>query len=148
MRALPLTRLFPTPDALAAADLVSIGLTKRRATTLRALAEAVCTGGLMLDRGAEREDCVSALLALPGVGPWTAGYIAMRALGDPDVFPHNDLGLLEAARWQGVADNPRALRDHAMRWRPWRSYAAMHLWASLPPRSPRSRHTAKAPASA
>ncbi|MGP4019368.1 DNA-3-methyladenine glycosylase 2 family protein [Saccharopolyspora sp. 5N708] len=132
------THLFPTPDALAEADLASIGLTKSRAATLRALAKAVSTGELVLDRGADRAACVAALRALTGVGPWTAGYIAMRALRDPDVFPHTDLGLLEAARRHGVGGGPRALQRHAERWRPWRSYAAMHLWTSLPPRSRRS----------
>ncbi|MCI2416799.1 helix-turn-helix domain-containing protein [Saccharopolyspora sp. K220] len=133
-----LTHLFPTPDALAEADLASIGLTKRRAATLRALAKAVCLGELVLDSGADRAECVAALCALTGVGPWTAGYIAMRALRDPDVFLHTDLGLVEAARHHGVDDGPRALQRCAERWRPWRSYAAMHLWASLPPRSRRN----------
>lgn len=140
--------LFPTPDALAAADLVSIGLTKRRAATIRALAEAVCTSELVLDRGTDRADCVAAMLTLPGVGPWTAGYVAMRALGDPDVFLPTDLGLLEAARLSGVADSPRTLEDRARRWRPWRSYAAMHLWASLPPRAPRTARGVQEPVSA
>lgn len=127
-----LTRLFPTPQALVGADLESIGLTRRRAATLRALARAVDTEGLVLDRGADREECVAALLALPGIGPWTAGYIAMRALGDPDVFLPNDLGLREAMRHLGIAGDPRVLGAHSKRWSPWRSYAAMHLWASLP----------------
>jgi AraC family transcriptional regulator of adaptative response / DNA-3-methyladenine glycosylase II len=127
-----LTHLFPTPEVLAEAELETIGLTGRRAATMRALARAVCEGRLVLDRGADREECVATLLALPGIGPWTAGYIAMRALGDPDVFPHDDLGLIEAARHLDLADGGRALASYAQRWRPWRSYAAMHLWASLP----------------
>jgi AraC family transcriptional regulator, regulatory protein of adaptative response / DNA-3-methyladenine glycosylase II len=129
-----LTHLFPNPQALAESDLEAVGLTRRCAATLRALALAVCTGGLVLDRGADREECVAALLALPGIGPWTAGYVAMRALGDPDVFPPNDLGLREAMRHLGSAGDPPGLADASQRWRPWRSYAAMHLWASLPAR--------------
>jgi AraC family transcriptional regulator of adaptative response / DNA-3-methyladenine glycosylase II len=126
-----LTHGFPTPEVLGEAESESIGLTGRRAATLRALARAVCAGDLVLDRGADREECAARLLALPGIGPWTAGYIAMRALGDPDVFLHKDLGLVEAARRLGVAHDGRGLAAHAERWRPWRSYAAMYLWASL-----------------
>ncbi|MFC8800927.1 DNA-3-methyladenine glycosylase 2 family protein [Promicromonospora sp. NPDC057138] len=129
-----LWQLFPTADALADADLEAIGLTRRRAGTLRALARAVCANQIVLDRGVDREECVAALRSVPGVGPWTAGYIAMRALGDPDVLPHNDLGLREAARHLGIADNPRGLAAQAEAWRPWRSYAAMQLWAALPER--------------
>jgi AraC family transcriptional regulator of adaptative response / DNA-3-methyladenine glycosylase II len=139
-----LTHLFPTPQALAEADLEAIGLTRRRAATLRALAQTVDAYGVMLDRGADREECVARLLALPGIGPWTAGYVAMRALGDPDVFLPNDLGLREAARHLGIASEPHGLADHSLRWRPWRSYAAMHLWAILPTRD---RATASEPAS-
>jgi AraC family transcriptional regulator of adaptative response / DNA-3-methyladenine glycosylase II len=128
-----LTHLFPTPQSLVESDLAAIGLTKRHATTLRALARASDTGGLVLDRGADREECVAALLALPGIGPWTAGYVAMRALGDPDVFLPNDLGLREAMRTLGTAADVDGLAA-SQRWRPWRSYAAMHLWASLPVR--------------
>jgi AraC family transcriptional regulator of adaptative response / DNA-3-methyladenine glycosylase II len=127
-----LTHLFPAPEALIEADLETIGLTGRRAATLRALARAVFERRLVLDRGADREECVATLLALPGIGPWTAGYIAMRALGDPDVFPHSDLGLVEVARHLDIADDARALAAYAQRWRPWRSYAAMYLWANLP----------------
>jgi AraC family transcriptional regulator of adaptative response / DNA-3-methyladenine glycosylase II len=122
-----LTHLFPTPEALVEAELETIGLTGRRAATVRALARAAYAEGLVLDRGADREQCVAALLALPGIGPWTAGYIAMRALGDPDVFPHNDVGLRTAARGIGIPGLPA----YAQRWRPWRSYAAMQLWTSL-----------------
>jgi AraC family transcriptional regulator of adaptative response / DNA-3-methyladenine glycosylase II len=124
-----LTHLFPTPEALAEADLEAIGLSRRRATTLRALARASCTEGLALDRGADREESATRLRTLPGIGPWTAGYIAMRALGDPDVFPSNDPGLLAAARRFGIAEDASTLANYAQRWRPWRSYAAMYLWA-------------------
>jgi AraC family transcriptional regulator, regulatory protein of adaptative response / DNA-3-methyladenine glycosylase II len=125
-----LTHLFPTADTLAGADLGSIGLTRARARTIRALAGGVAEGRICLDRHADREDAVARLLEVPGIGPWTAGYVAMRALGDPDAFPASDLGLREAADRLGLA--PARLADTAERWRPWRSYAAMHLWASLP----------------
>jgi AraC family transcriptional regulator of adaptative response / DNA-3-methyladenine glycosylase II len=118
-----LTHLFPTPAALDDAELEAMGLTGRRAATVRALARAAYAEGLVLDRGADRERCVSALLALPGIGPWTAGYIAMRALGDPDVLLHNDVGLRAAARSFGITGLP----GYARRWRPWRSYAAVQL---------------------
>jgi AraC family transcriptional regulator of adaptative response / DNA-3-methyladenine glycosylase II len=130
-----LTHLFPTPQALLESDVESIGLTKRRADTVRALARACHVDGLVLDRGADREECVAALLALPGIGAWTAGYIAMRALGDPDVFLPNDLGLREAMRRLGGAADQPGVATASQRWRPWRSYAAMHLWASLPART-------------
>jgi AraC family transcriptional regulator, regulatory protein of adaptative response / DNA-3-methyladenine glycosylase II len=125
-----LTHLFPTPDALAGADLESIGLTRARARTIRALAEGVAEGRLCVDRHADRDEAVARLLEVPGIGPWTAGYVAMRALGDPDAFPASDLGLREAAERLGLA--PAGLADTAARWCPWRSYAAVHLWASLP----------------
>jgi AraC family transcriptional regulator of adaptative response / DNA-3-methyladenine glycosylase II len=109
---------------------------------LRALAQAVDAGGIVLDRGADREECTATLLAIPGIGPWTAGYVAMRALGDPDVFLANDLGLREAAGHLGMASDTRGLAAHSQRWCPWRSYAAMYLWAILPTRD---RTTASEP---
>lgn len=127
-----LTHLFPTPETLAEAELEAIGLTGRRAATLRALARAVRTGRLALDRGADRDASVSTLLGLAGMEPWTARYVAMRALGDPDVFLHTDPGVREAAHRLGIPGGARDLDAYAQRWRPWRSYAVMHLWASLP----------------
>ncbi|SMD14424.1 DNA-3-methyladenine glycosylase II [Kibdelosporangium aridum] len=119
-----LTHTFPSPETLAEADLAI-----PQAETIRALAKAVCTGELSLDRGADREESVAILLALPGIEPWTATHIAMHALGDPDVFPHTDPELLAVARQHGIADSPGELQRYAERWRPWRSYAAMHLLA-------------------
>ncbi|GIJ60190.1 DNA-3-methyladenine glycosylase [Virgisporangium aurantiacum] len=123
-----LTHLFPTPAALADADLVAAGLAPRRAATVRALAGAVDAGDIVLDRGADRAECVAALRAVSGIGPWTTAYVAMRALGDPDVFPPGDPGLRDAARRLGL---PAGLAARARHWRPWRSYAAVHLWTSL-----------------
>jgi AraC family transcriptional regulator of adaptative response / DNA-3-methyladenine glycosylase II len=115
-----LTRLFPTPERLARADIESIGVPAGRAEAIRALARATL-GGLALSPGAG-DDAVRALLEIRGVGPWTAAYVAMRALGAPDAFPEGDLGLKRAL---GVRD----IVARAERWRPWRAYAAMHLWA-------------------
>ncbi|NQU58686.1 MAG: DNA-3-methyladenine glycosylase 2 family protein [Rhodospirillales bacterium] len=127
-----LTRLFPTPEALAKADLSIIGLTKRRIETLRGLSDAFAAGDLTLDAASSLEDIEARLTALPGIGPWTAQYIAMRAFGEPDAFPTGDLGLLNAIKATGQDIDTRSLDKHAERWRPWRAYAAMHLWATLP----------------
>jgi AraC family transcriptional regulator of adaptative response / DNA-3-methyladenine glycosylase II len=121
---------FPTAAALgeagpdAAAELRQVGVTAARARTLAALAAAVASGDLVLEPGADRAAVRQRLLALPGVGPWTADYMAVRALADPDVFPSGDLVLRRALRC-GAAAGAAA---HARRWSPWRSYAAQHLW--------------------
>ncbi len=110
---------FPSPAVVAAADLSGLGLTGRRVDTLRRLAECVADGGLSLAPGADLAQARDRLLALPGIGPWTADYVAMRALADPDAFPADDLVL------RRVVTELRADPD---RWRPWRAYAAVHLW--------------------
>jgi AraC family transcriptional regulator of adaptative response / DNA-3-methyladenine glycosylase II len=115
--------LFPTAGRLADADLSGLGLTTARQVTLRALAAAVAGGKVALDRGADPEETAARLAGLPGIGPWTVAYILMRAVGDPDAFPASDLGLRRALQRLGAAP---ALAD---RWRPWRAYAAVHLWA-------------------
>jgi AraC family transcriptional regulator, regulatory protein of adaptative response / DNA-3-methyladenine glycosylase II len=115
-----LTHAFPTADAVAGADLSDLGLTGGRIRTLRALATEVAAGHLVLDPLADRDETRARLLALPGVGPWTVEYVAMRALGDPDAFPDTDLVLRRALDGRGVAPTQT--------WRPWRAYAAMHLW--------------------
>jgi AraC family transcriptional regulator of adaptative response / DNA-3-methyladenine glycosylase II len=122
-------RLFPTPAAVAESELDGLGLTGARRRTLRTLAAAVAAGELALDRGAEREQTVTDLLALPGIGPWTASYISMRALGDPDAFPAADLGLLRASAALGGPDTAAALEECSGKWRPWRAYAAQYLWS-------------------
>jgi AraC family transcriptional regulator of adaptative response / DNA-3-methyladenine glycosylase II len=116
-------RLFPTPAAVADSDLAGVGLTRARAATVRALAAAVA-GGLTLDAGADRAETEAALLALPGIGPWTASYVVMRALGDPNALPLGDLVLRRNAAALGIDD----LATRATAWQPWRAYAAMHLW--------------------
>jgi AraC family transcriptional regulator of adaptative response / DNA-3-methyladenine glycosylase II len=126
------THLFPTADVMAADDLSGIGLTKARQDTLRLLAEAVADRRVLLHPGADQHRTEQALTALKGIGPWTASYIAMRALRDPDALPTKDLGLLKAfSRLTGNPATARDLERYAERWRPWRGYAAVHLWASL-----------------
>lgn len=120
----PLTHLFPTPAELAQADLDGLGLTTRRADTLRGFARAVAGGGLVLDTPRGPEEFAARMMALPGIGPWTAQYVALRAFGEPDAFPLGDLGLKHA-----LPDVDLAVRSAA--WSPWRGYAALHLWAGL-----------------
>ena len=119
-----LTHLFPSPATVAAADLAGLGLTTRRAETVKVFAAAVASGRLVLDAPLGVEEFAARMAALPGIGPWTAQYVAMRALGEPDGFPASDLGLKHAS--PGVD-----LATRSENWRPWRSYAALHLWASL-----------------
>jgi AraC family transcriptional regulator of adaptative response / DNA-3-methyladenine glycosylase II len=120
--------LFPGPADLAGADLSGLGLTTTRQATLRALAAAAATGTLALDHGADPEETAARLAELPGIGPWTISYILMRAVGDPDAFPAGDLGLRRAL---GRLGGGTARAD---RWRPWRAYAAVHLWTWSPVR--------------
>jgi AraC family transcriptional regulator of adaptative response / DNA-3-methyladenine glycosylase II len=115
------THAFPTAAAVKAADLDGLGLTGARVATLRAIATAVCSGALSLEPTADRDATRTALAAVPGVGPWTVDYVSMRALADPDAFPAGDL-VLRRQLGPDVVRRPEA-------WRPWRAYAAMHLWA-------------------
>jgi len=119
-----LIHLFPTPEVLAKADLTKIGLTKARAATIRRLAQAVTRSEISFDGVLDSEGFLARLQQLPGIGSWTAQYIAMRALGDPDAFPSGDIALQRAA---SVSDF-RELELRAEAWRPWRAYAAMYLW--------------------
>ncbi len=123
--------LFPTPRALAAADPAEIGLPGKRAAAIRALAAAVSRGEVVFDAGRGPAALERALTRLPGIGGWTAQYVAMRALNEPDAFPATDLGLLRAAERHGLAASPSELVARAEAWRPWRAYAAMALWQSL-----------------
>ncbi|WP_431472859.1 DNA-3-methyladenine glycosylase family protein [Luteimonas dalianensis] len=129
-----LERLFPTPEAIVDADLDGIGLTRTRAQTLRTVARAVLDGQVHFQPDATLDDFVAHWSALPGIGPWTAHYIALRALGHPDAFPDGDLVLQKAITTDGVRMPARALRERADSWRPWRGYAAIQLWreASTP----------------
>ena len=122
------THHFPTPHALAAADPTTLPMPRSRGRTLVALCAAVSEGRIDLGVGADRDDVVAALLALPGIGPWTADYVRLRALGDPDVLLTTDLGVRRGLERLGEAGDPRAAAALGERWRPWRSYALMHLW--------------------
>jgi AraC family transcriptional regulator, regulatory protein of adaptative response / DNA-3-methyladenine glycosylase II len=124
------THLFPTPAALAEADSLALRMPRARAGALRALGRAVLDGRLDLSPGADRAAATRALLALPGVGPWTASYVAMRALGDSDAFPPGDAAVRRALERLGRDGSPAAVERLAEGWRPWRSYALMHLWRS------------------
>ncbi|HSV41500.1 MAG TPA: AlkA N-terminal domain-containing protein [Nocardioidaceae bacterium] len=118
-----ITHLFPTAAALAQADPGAMRMPRSRGSALTGLCLAIAEGRLALDRSGDRAEVRQALLALSGIGPWTADYVAMRALGDPDVFLPTDVGVKHALAGLGAVD-PEA-------WRPWRSYALMHLWTSL-----------------
>src|SRR4051812_34723554 len=118
------THLFPTAEKLADAQLTSVGLTTQRAETIRAFARAVCDGSISFEKIVDSDSFIAQLRTIPGIGPWTAQYVAMRALGDPDSLPTGDVGLLHAI---GVKTS-RELEKRAEAWRPWRSYASMYLW--------------------
>jgi len=129
-----ITHLFPTPAALIelaerAPTIFAMPAGRRRA--LVALADAVERGTVAIDPGADPHELRSSLVSLPGIGPWTAEYVAMRALRDPDAFMPTDLGILRAARELGLPADPKHLARLTEAWRPWRSYVMAHLW-SLP----------------
>lgn len=128
-----LTHVFPTPAAIADIDPTVLAMPGSRRRTVIELARRVAAGELVVDHGANRDDVVAALLDVPGIGPWTAGYVAMRGLADPDVFLPTDLGVKLGLAALG-ADAARAER-----WRPWRSYALHHLWAAAASAPPRRR---------
>ena len=128
------THLFPTPAALvelAGRDPGVFAMPSGRRRALVALADAVERGHVVIDAGADPLELRRELVRLPGIGPWTAEYVAMRALRDPDAFMPTDLGIRRAARAVGLPDDPVHLAGAADAWRPWRSYAMVHLW-SLP----------------
>ena len=131
------TALFPAPDVLGALEPALLPMPRARAAALVGLCRALAGGDLRLDAGADREESRRRLMALPGIGPWTAGYVAMRALADPDVFLAEDLGVRHALRRLGGPADQRGARALAAAWAPWRSYASQHLWqapAGLAPR--------------
>jgi AraC family transcriptional regulator of adaptative response / DNA-3-methyladenine glycosylase II len=120
--------LFPTPEVVARADLTGIGLTRARAATLNALGAAVANDASLLRSSATLDETVDKLARLPGVGPWTAQYIAMRALREPDAFPASDLGLMRAMETAQGRPTATTLTRLAEAWRPWRAYAVLRLW--------------------
>jgi AraC family transcriptional regulator of adaptative response / DNA-3-methyladenine glycosylase II len=122
-------RLFPTAAALADAPDAALPVPASRRRTLRRLTHHLAVGDIALHPGVDRDAAVVALAALRGIGPWTAAYVRMRALGDPDVFLPTDLGARRALEALGLPGDPRNADTTARRWRPWRSYALVHLWA-------------------
>lgn len=146
--ALGFARLFPAPEVLVDADFDGLGLIGSRIATIRAIAAALRDGRVDFDRARTLEEHTARWVALPGIGPWTAQYIALRALGHPDAFPAEDLVLQKILPNEGTRITAKALRTHAEAWRPWRGYAVFHLWreaaASTPvrtaiPARPRAR---------
>ena len=123
------TRAFPTPAALASLRPEALPMPASRARCLVRLAEALAAGEIDLRPGADRERASARLLALPGLGPWTAAYIRMRAMGDPDAFPAGDLGLQRALERAGLPAGPGAALALGERWRPYRAYASQYLWS-------------------
>ena len=121
-------RPFPTASAVAALPDEAFGMPASRRESIRALAHAVASGEVVLDGGGDREEVTEALRGIPGIGTWTAGYIAMRALGDPDVLLGLDRAVLRSAARVGLPSTPARLVTHARRWAPWRSYATIRLW--------------------
>jgi AraC family transcriptional regulator of adaptative response / DNA-3-methyladenine glycosylase II len=123
-------RVFPTAAEVADAGvdrIAAIGMPGARARSLAAVASGVAGGSIDL-RSGDLDAVGEALLAVPGIGPWTVAYVRLRALGDPDVLPETDLGIRHGAAALGLPDAPRALAERARAWSPWRSYAAQHLW--------------------
>src|SRR5690606_12822934 len=130
-----LAHLFPTPAALADADLASIGITRTRAQTIRTIAQALLDGDVDFHVERTLDEFGARWTALPGIGPWPAPYIALRARGHPDAFPADDLVLQKAvptkpapAEAGGTRMTAKALTARAEAWRPWRGYATLQLW--------------------
>jgi AraC family transcriptional regulator, regulatory protein of adaptative response / DNA-3-methyladenine glycosylase II len=129
-----LTHAFPSPNQIACADnlAATLGMPRQRAAAISTLAEAALADPRLFEPGQGLDESITRLRSLAGIGEWTAQYIAMRALGEPDAFPTGDIGLLRAMATESGRPTPAQLQAHAARWRPWRSYAALHLWASDP----------------
>jgi AraC family transcriptional regulator of adaptative response / DNA-3-methyladenine glycosylase II len=116
---------------IASADLAALGMPGARALAVTSLARTIAADPSLFSRGADLEAAIAKLRSLPGIGEWTAQYIAMRELREPDAFPAADLGLLRAmADVDGSRPSPSELLARAEAWRPWRAYAASHLWAA------------------
>ncbi len=126
------SHLFPTAERLTDAPPDAFGMPAARADAIRRLAGAVAIGEIDLSGGAELDATLQALRSIKGIGTWTVDYIAMRALGDGDAFLVGDLGVRRGFATLGLPDDARSMLEHAERWRPWRAYAAIHLWQSGP----------------
>ena len=126
-----LTHVFPDAAALATPTTTSWPCRRGAARRCAASAPRLRDGAVELDTGADRERARRDLLALPGIGPWTVEYVAMRALGDPDAFPASDLGILHGLRALGVEADAREAERRSQAWRPFRAYSVLHLWGTL-----------------
>jgi AraC family transcriptional regulator of adaptative response / DNA-3-methyladenine glycosylase II len=143
--------LFPTPARIARLEASGVGMPRARAASLAALARAALADARFFEPAPDLDATIARLRAVPGIGEWTAHYVAMRAFGEPDAFPMPDVALLRAMETRGVRPAPKALLAVAEAWRPWRAYATVHLWASLaappvqaPARAPSARRRALA----
>jgi len=130
-----LTHLFPSAATLARVDPEELPMPRSRGRALTGLARALADGDVALDRGADRAEVRAALVALPGIGPWTADYLAMRVLGNRDILLTSDLVVRQAAAHLGLPADERGLAARGAVWSPWRSYATLHLWRARPGRS-------------
>ena len=126
-----ITHLFPNAAAIAAVPAADLPMPRARGDALGNIAAAIADGEITIDPGADREELRTRLVAVAGIGPWTAEYVLMRAVGDPDAFMPTDLGVRHAFDAHGLDARPRAVLERAESWRPWRAYANTHLWASL-----------------
>jgi len=121
-----ISHLFPSPEILADARIAGIGMPRARAETIRDLARAACDGRITFGKVVDSDALLNRLCEIPGIGKWTAQYVVMRALGEPDAFPAGDVGLMHALGAKNVTE----LERRAEKWRPWRAYAAMYLWSA------------------
>ena len=137
-----ISHLFPAARRLAMAEHLITGMPRARALAVKSLAQAIVADPSIFSRGASLEDAIAKLRSLPGIGEWTAQYIAMRELREPDAFPAADVGLLRAmAAIEGRRPSPAELLSRAEGWRPWRAYGALHLWAAAIPHPAELRKT-------
>jgi AraC family transcriptional regulator, regulatory protein of adaptative response / DNA-3-methyladenine glycosylase II len=136
-----LANVFPEPEQLADAPLETLGITRARAATIRRVASALLDGRVDFRAQRSLAEFVERWTTIPGIGPWTAHYLALRALGHPDAFPSHDLVLQQALGTRGRRASPRALDELAEAWRPWRAYATLHVWhdAMAKPHAPKRK---------
>ncbi|MEK0362955.1 DNA-3-methyladenine glycosylase family protein [Pseudomonas sp. CBC3] len=139
-----LLTLFPSPATIAQAQLDNIGMPGKRVATLQRLAAAVAEGALELQVQDGADELIRRLCMLPGIGPWTAEYIALRGFGEADAFPAADLGLLKAPLWGSEGITARQLLARSQAWRPWRAYAAVHIWQNYGVTAGQTRPVTKA----